>query len=93
MHDGVTRTLTNVQHVPNLKWNLIFWVVLVEVYLMRANLIGCVGCANLMAWCSGPRGYALTRDVLLLDALRLCAGVPAWSTVRRDGDEVRIEDG
>ncbi|CAL9013228.1 unnamed protein product, partial [Prunus brigantina] len=39
-------------------------------------------------WCSGPRGCALTRDVLLLDAVRLCAGVPARSTVRRDGDEV-----
>ncbi|CAL8076828.1 unnamed protein product [Prunus armeniaca] len=48
--------------------------------------------ANLMAWCSGPRGCALTRDVLLLDAVRLCAGVPARSTVRRDDDEVRIED-
>ncbi|CAL9006754.1 unnamed protein product, partial [Prunus brigantina] len=45
-----------------------------------------VGCANLTAWCSGPRGCALTRDVLLLDAVRLCAGVPARSTVRRDGD-------
>ncbi|CAL8087368.1 unnamed protein product [Prunus armeniaca] len=30
-----------------------------------------------MVWCSGPRGCALTRDVLLLDAVRLCAGVPA----------------
>ncbi|CAL2224583.1 unnamed protein product [Prunus armeniaca] len=48
--------------------------------------------ANLMAWCSGPGGCALTRDVLLLDAVRLCAGVPARSTVRRDDDEVRIED-
>ncbi|CAL2265593.1 unnamed protein product [Prunus armeniaca] len=47
-----------------------------------------VGCANLTAWCCGPRGCALTRDVLLLDAVRLCAGVPARSTVRRDGDEV-----
>ncbi|CAL8992056.1 unnamed protein product, partial [Prunus brigantina] len=52
----------------------------------------CVGCANLTAWCSGPRGCALTRDALLLDAVRLCAGVPARSTVRRDGDEVRVED-
>ncbi|CAL2248617.1 unnamed protein product [Prunus armeniaca] len=34
-----------------------------------------------------------TRDVLLLDAVRLCAGVPARSTVRRDDDEVRVEDG
>ncbi|CAL9010215.1 unnamed protein product, partial [Prunus brigantina] len=42
--------------------------------------------------CSGPRGCALTRDVLLLDAVRLCAGVPAQSTVRRDGDEVQVED-
>ncbi|CAL8169247.1 unnamed protein product [Prunus armeniaca] len=49
-----------------------------------------VGCANLMAWCSGPRGSALTRDVLLLDAVRLCAGVPARSTVRRDGDEIWV---
>ncbi|CAL8112468.1 unnamed protein product [Prunus armeniaca] len=48
---------------------------------------------NLMAWCSGPRGCASTRDVLLLDAVRLCAGVPARSTVRRDDDEVRVEDG
>ncbi|CAL8089575.1 unnamed protein product [Prunus armeniaca] len=46
-----------------------------------------------MAWCSGPRGCASTRDVLLLDAVRLCAGVPARSTVRRDGDEVWVEDG
>ncbi|CAL9025624.1 unnamed protein product, partial [Prunus brigantina] len=52
-----------------------------------------VGCANLTAWCSGSRGCALTRDVLLLDAVRLCAGVPARSTVRRDGDEVWVEDG
>ncbi|CAL9019193.1 unnamed protein product, partial [Prunus brigantina] len=49
--------------------------------------------ANLTAWCSGPRGCAITRDVLLLDAVRLCVGVPARSTVRRDGDEVRVEDG
>ncbi|CAL9024989.1 unnamed protein product [Prunus brigantina] len=34
-----------------------------------------------------------TRDVLLLDAVRLCAGVPARSTVRRDGDGVWVEDG
>ncbi|CAL2226775.1 unnamed protein product [Prunus armeniaca] len=46
-----------------------------------------------MAWCSGPRGCASTRDVILLDAVRLCAGVPARSTVRRDDDEVRVEDG
>ncbi|CAL8993773.1 unnamed protein product, partial [Prunus brigantina] len=52
-----------------------------------------VGCANLTAWCSGPRGCALTRDVILLDAVRLCAGVLARSTLRRDGDEVRVEDG
>ncbi|CAL2241514.1 unnamed protein product [Prunus armeniaca] len=52
-----------------------------------------IGCANLTAWCSGPRGCALTRDVLLLDAVWLCVGVPARSTVHRDGDEVRVEDG
>ncbi|CAL2239941.1 unnamed protein product [Prunus armeniaca] len=51
-----------------------------------------VGCANLTAWCSRPRGCALTHDVLLLGAMRLCAGVPARSTVRRDGDEVWVED-
>ncbi|CAL2239733.1 unnamed protein product [Prunus armeniaca] len=55
--------------------------------------IHAVGCANLTAWCSEPRGCVLTRDVLLLDAVRLCAGVPARSTVRRDGDEVWVEDG
>ncbi|CAL8083475.1 unnamed protein product [Prunus armeniaca] len=49
--------------------------------------------ANLTAWCSGPRGCASTCDVLLLGAVRLCAGMPARSTVRRDGDEVRVEDG
>ncbi|CAL8992778.1 unnamed protein product, partial [Prunus brigantina] len=38
------------------------------------------GIANLTAWCSGPRESARTRDVLLLDAVRLCAGVPARST-------------
>ncbi|CAL8993888.1 unnamed protein product [Prunus brigantina] len=54
--------------------------------------MGYVPCANLVAWCSGPRGCALTRDVLLLDAVRLCAGVPARSIVRRDGDEVWVED-
>ncbi|CAL2236845.1 unnamed protein product [Prunus armeniaca] len=52
-----------------------------------------VGYANLTAWCSGPRGCALTRDVLLLDAVRLCVGVLARSIVRRDGDEVWVEDG
>ncbi|CAL2229070.1 unnamed protein product [Prunus armeniaca] len=52
-----------------------------------------VGCPNLTAWCSGPRGYALTRDVLLLDAVRLCVGMPARSTVCRDGDEIWVEDG
>ncbi|CAL8175386.1 unnamed protein product [Prunus armeniaca] len=46
-----------------------------------------------MAWCSGPRGCASIRDVLLLDAVRLCAGVPTRSTVRRDDDEVPVEDG
>ncbi|CAL9020793.1 unnamed protein product [Prunus brigantina] len=50
------------------------------------------GVANLAAWCSGPRGCAQTRDVLLLDAVRLCAGVPARSTMRRDGDGVWVED-
>ncbi|CAL2271615.1 unnamed protein product [Prunus armeniaca] len=49
--------------------------------------------ANLAAWCSGPRGCASTRDVLLLDAVRLYAGVPARSTVRRGDDEVRVEEG
>ncbi|CAL2246544.1 unnamed protein product [Prunus armeniaca] len=53
----------------------------------------CWSVANLAAWCSGPRGCASTRDVLLLDAVRLCAGVPARSTVHRDDDEVRVEDG
>ncbi|CAL2277459.1 unnamed protein product [Prunus armeniaca] len=53
----------------------------------------CWSVANLVAWCSGPRGCASTRDVLLLDAVRLCAGVPARSTVRRDDDEVQVEDG
>ncbi|CAL8989449.1 unnamed protein product, partial [Prunus brigantina] len=52
-----------------------------------------VGCVNLTAWCSGPRGCVLTRDVHLLDAVRLCAGVPARFTVRRDGDEVRVLGG
>ncbi|CAL8078515.1 unnamed protein product [Prunus armeniaca] len=50
----------------------------------------CWSVANLAAWCSGSRGCASTRDVLLLDAVRLCAGVPARSTVRRDDDEVRV---
>ncbi|CAL8152826.1 unnamed protein product [Prunus armeniaca] len=52
----------------------------------------CWSVANLAAWCSGLRGCASTRDVLLLDAVQLCAGVPARSTVRGD-DEVRVEDG
>ncbi|CAL9025668.1 unnamed protein product, partial [Prunus brigantina] len=52
-----------------------------------------VGCANLTAWCSGARGCALTRDVLLLDAVRLCTGVPVRSTGRQDGAEVWVEDG
>ncbi|CAL2277548.1 unnamed protein product [Prunus armeniaca] len=62
---------------------------------MHASLktLPVVGCANLTAWCSGPRGCALTRDVLLLDVMRLCAGMPARSTVHRDGDEVWVEDG
>ncbi|CAL9025619.1 unnamed protein product, partial [Prunus brigantina] len=49
--------------------------------------------ANLAAWYFGPRGCARTRDVLLLDAVCLWASVPAWSTVRRDGDGVWVEDG
>ena len=49
--------------------------------------------ADLIAWCSGPRGCASTRDVLLLDAVRLCAGVPTRSIVRQGADEVRVEDG
>ncbi|CAL2253604.1 unnamed protein product [Prunus armeniaca] len=49
--------------------------------------------ANLAAWYSEPMGCASTRDVLLLDAVWLCAGMPARSTVRRDDDEVRVEDG
>ncbi|CAL8095939.1 unnamed protein product [Prunus armeniaca] len=53
----------------------------------------CWLCANLAAWCSGLRGCASTRDVLLLDAVRLCTGVPVRSTVCRDDDEVRVEDG
>ncbi|CAL8163155.1 unnamed protein product [Prunus armeniaca] len=60
--------------------------------LWRA-LIKLLAVANLMAWCSGPRGCASTRDVLLLGAVQLCTGVPAWSTVRRDSDEVQVEDG
>ncbi|CAL2273625.1 unnamed protein product [Prunus armeniaca] len=63
---------------------------LVFRYSSKNNL---VGCANLTAWCSEPRGCALTRDVLLLDAVQLCAGMPARSTVHRDGDEVWVEDG
>ncbi|CAL8152710.1 unnamed protein product [Prunus armeniaca] len=57
------------------------------------HLCRCSPIANLMAWYSGPRGCASTRDVLLLDAVRLCAGMPAQFTVRRDDDEVRVEDG
>ncbi|CAL8135834.1 unnamed protein product [Prunus armeniaca] len=58
------------------------------------GLLGsCWSVTNLEAWCSGRRGCASTRDVLLLDAVRLCAGVPARSTVCRDDDEVRVEDG
>ncbi|CAL8174972.1 unnamed protein product [Prunus armeniaca] len=53
----------------------------------------CWSFVNLAAWCSGPRGCTSTCDVLLLDAVRLCVGVPARSTVRRDDDEVRVEDG
>ncbi|CAL8085546.1 unnamed protein product [Prunus armeniaca] len=53
----------------------------------------CLSVANLTAWCSGLKGCASTRDVLLLDAVRLCASVPARSTVHRDDAEVRVEDG
>ncbi|CAL2265794.1 unnamed protein product [Prunus armeniaca] len=49
--------------------------------------------ANLTTWCSEPRGCVLTRDILLLDAVQLCAAVPTRSIVRRDGDEVWVEDG
>ncbi|CAL8119064.1 unnamed protein product [Prunus armeniaca] len=66
------------------------WKLRIGLYL---TIVMSVGCANLTAWCFGPRECALTRDVLLLDAVRLCAGVPVRSTVRRDGDEVRVEDG
>ncbi|CAL2257629.1 unnamed protein product [Prunus armeniaca] len=52
----------------------------------------CWSVSNLAAWCSGLRGCASTRDVLLLDVVRLCAGMPARSTVRRDDDEVQVED-
>ncbi|KAL6272257.1 hypothetical protein ACE6H2_022949 [Prunus campanulata] len=58
---------------------------------LRGSVATFVGCANLTALCSGPRGYASTRDVLLLDAVRLCASMPARSTVRRDGDLVWIK--
>ncbi|CAL9005438.1 unnamed protein product [Prunus brigantina] len=51
-----------------------------------------VDVANLEAWFSELRGCARTRDVLLLDTVRLCAGVPARSTVRRDSDGVWVED-
>ncbi|CAL9020719.1 unnamed protein product, partial [Prunus brigantina] len=33
-----------------------------------------VDVANLTAWCSGPRGCALTRDILLLDTVRFVRG-------------------
>ncbi|CAL8162666.1 unnamed protein product [Prunus armeniaca] len=42
----------------------------------------CWSVANLAAWCSGLRGCSSTRNVLLLDAVLLCAGVPARSTMR-----------
>ncbi|CAL8150905.1 unnamed protein product [Prunus armeniaca] len=41
----------------------------------RCDVVVCRECwsvANLTAWCSGPRGCASKRDVLLLDAVRLC---------------------
>ncbi|CAL8083632.1 unnamed protein product [Prunus armeniaca] len=74
-----------------------YWDVVGSDVCQLLNVLnGCDSCwsvANLVAWCSGPRGCASTRDVLLLDAVRLCAGVPARSTVRQDDDEVRVEDG
>ncbi|CAB4293777.1 unnamed protein product [Prunus armeniaca] len=74
-----------------------YWDVVGSDVCQLLNVLnGCDSCwsvVNLAAWCSGSRGCASTRDVLLLDAVRLCAGVPARSTVRRDDDEVRVEDG
>ncbi|CAB4294191.1 unnamed protein product [Prunus armeniaca] len=60
---------------------------------LQINPGTCWSVANLAAWCSRPRGSASTHDVLLLDAVRLCAGVPARSTVHQGDDEVRVEDG
>ncbi|CAL2277241.1 unnamed protein product [Prunus armeniaca] len=57
---------------------------IIDFLLLEVNLLAV---ANLAAWCFGPRGCASTRDVLLLSALRLCAGVPARSTVRQYGAE------
>ncbi|KAL6289869.1 hypothetical protein ACE6H2_007379 [Prunus campanulata] len=48
-----------------------------EVHKLVSGGVWCsyiVGLANLTAWCSGPRGYASTHDVLLLDAVRFVRG-------------------
>ncbi|CAL9007231.1 unnamed protein product, partial [Prunus brigantina] len=42
-----------------------------------------VGCANLSAWFSGPRGCAFNTESYFWMRCGLCAGVPARSTVRR----------
>ncbi|CAL9018688.1 unnamed protein product [Prunus brigantina] len=42
-----------------------------------------VGCANLSAWFSGPRGRAFNTESYFWMRCGLCAGVPARSTVRR----------
>ncbi|CAL2265983.1 unnamed protein product [Prunus armeniaca] len=81
------------KHLPHIQRRLLVRLDWTYWYCSRLDWIVSVGYANLTAWCSGPRGCALTRDVLLLNAVRLCAGVPARSTVRRDGDEVWVEDG
>ncbi|CAL8993789.1 unnamed protein product, partial [Prunus brigantina] len=52
----------------------------------------CVDVVNLAAWFSRARGCARTRNVLLLDTVRLCTGLPARSTVSRDSDGVWAED-
>ncbi|CAL8992007.1 unnamed protein product, partial [Prunus brigantina] len=44
-----------------------------------------VGCANLSAWFSGPRGRAFNTESYFWMRCGLCAGVPARSTVRREG--------
>ncbi|CAL9000796.1 unnamed protein product, partial [Prunus brigantina] len=42
-----------------------------------------VVCANLSAWCSGPRGRVFNTESYFWVRCGLCAGVPARSTVRR----------